>query len=387
MRCQMLKIAIVSISYGKEINGGSQQYAKLIAEKLTKYFDVDVLTTKAVDSWSWKDYYLVDNEIINGVNVHRFSVDKERTQVFIDIQKKYLEDEPFEEQWINNVGPKSNSLIDYAIAHKNDYKAFIIVTYEYYFAVRLIPLLRDKVIFIPTAHDCKLIRRKLFSKLFLMPGAFIYLTEEEKKLCNKLFHNAYINSEVAGVGIDIPGNVDGEKFVKSHNLSNYILYVGRIEEGKGCLTLFRDFEKYKKECKNDLKLVLMGKSSMKIPADSDIINLGFVSDEEKFSGMKMAKFLVLPSEYESLSMVVLEAMACSTPVLVNSKCNVLKGHCLKSNGGFYYKSYDEFKKILEFTWAHPNIYRILKTNSEEYIRKNYCWPAIIKKFCSLINDI
>lgn len=44
--------------------------------------------------------------------------------------------------------------------------------------------------------------------------------------------------------------------------------------------------------------------------------------------------LILPSEFESLSMVVLEAMYLKTPVIVNGKCPVLRGHCTKSNGAF-----------------------------------------------------
>lgn len=49
--------------------------------------------------------------------------------------------------------------------------------------------------------------------------------------------------------------------------------------------------------------------------------------------------LVLPSKFESLSIVVLEAFSLKIPVLVNSACEVLKSHCIKSQGGLYYRKY------------------------------------------------
>lgn len=69
-----------------------------------------------------------------------------------------------------------------------------------------------------------------------------------------------------------------------------------------------------------------------------IINLGFVSNRDKFDGIAKAKALVLPSRFESLSMVVMKAMLVETPVIVNGAREVLKGHCLKSNGALYITS-------------------------------------------------
>ena len=78
----MKRIAFVNQRYGLEVNGGSEYYTRLMAERLAKYYEVDVLTTKAVDYTTWKDWYVRDVETINGVTVRRFSVAQERAVDF-----------------------------------------------------------------------------------------------------------------------------------------------------------------------------------------------------------------------------------------------------------------------------------------------------------------
>ena len=50
----------------------------------------------------------------------------------------------------------------------------------------------------------------------------------------------------------------------------------------------------------------------------------------------------MPSYFESLSMVALEAWGMGKPVLANGKCDVLRGQAMRSNAGLYYESYAEF---------------------------------------------
>ena len=45
----MKRIALVNQRYGLEVNGGSEYYTRLIAERLTGEFQVDVITTKSLD--------------------------------------------------------------------------------------------------------------------------------------------------------------------------------------------------------------------------------------------------------------------------------------------------------------------------------------------------
>ncbi|HEX4567398.1 MAG TPA: glycosyltransferase, partial [Vicinamibacterales bacterium] len=63
--------------------------------------------------------------------------------------------------------------------------------------------------------------------------------------------------------------------------------------------------------------------------------------------LEAATVVVVPSPYESLSLLALEAFAVGTPVLANARSEVLVDHCLKSNAGLYYADRDEFAESLK----------------------------------------
>jgi glycosyltransferase involved in cell wall biosynthesis len=50
----------------------------------------------------------------------------------------------------------------------------------------------------------------------------------------------------------------------------------------------------------------------------------------------------MPSPFESLSLVVLEAWNRGTPVIVNARCDVLLGQVRRADGGLYYRSSEDF---------------------------------------------
>ena len=125
---------------------------------------------------------------------------------------------------------------------------------------------------------------------------------------------------------------------------------------------------------------------IEIPERDDILSLGFVSEEEKYDGMSGAEFLVLPSLYESLSIVVLDSMKLQVPVLVNGKCTVLKAHCRKSKGGLYYGNYEEFERAVDFLLTHEEEREEMGKNGRKYVEANYQWDVILGKLSSLIDQ-
>ena len=386
------KIAIINQRYGLEVNGGSELYSRQIAERLIAKYDVEVLTSCAVEYVKWSNYYNEGVEQINGVTVRRFKTLHEREpKVFSALDSMMLSnphiEEEISEQWIEHMGPYCPELVEYVDKHQDEYEAIIVVTYLYYTAVKSIVRIKNKAIFIPTAHQEPFIHFDMYKKVFGAADAYVFLTDEEKDLVHSIFHNEDVPYEVMGVGVEVPEVVDSERFKKKYNLDNYLIYVGRIDEGKDCPRLFKYFLEYKRRVKSDLKLVLMGKAVCDIPKSPDIISLGFVSEEDKFDGIKGAKALILPSKFESLSISVLEAMTLSVPVIVNGICDVLKGHCVKSNGGLYYKNYFEFEGCINYMMEHPEEYAIMCKNARKYVEDYFQWDDIMKKFDRIIERV
>jgi glycosyltransferase involved in cell wall biosynthesis len=319
-----------------------------------------------------------------------------RADDFNDYNGRYLEyirtngtDLKREDVWFEKQGPLCPDAIDYIRKNKDKYDVFIFVTYLYYLTVKGLPEVAEKAVLIPTAHEEPFIHFKTFETIFNLPKAFVFLTDEEKSLVQNLFSCKNIMCDVMGTGVEIPSVPDAAAFREKYNINDeYIIYVGRIDEGKDCPMLFKYFLEYKKRhSESKLKLILMGKQVCDIPKSNDIISLGFVSEEDKFNGICAAKCLVLPSKFESLSISVLEAMSLSVPVIVNGVCQVLKGHCTKSNGGLYYMNYFEFEGIIDYIFSHNTEYLQMCLNARKYITDNYEWDAIMKKFENLISSI
>lgn len=385
------KVCFVIQRYGLEVNGGAELQCRQLAEHMKELCDIEIITTKAKDYITWKNEYTSEEEIINGVKVYRYPVEHER-----DISEFGKINETFherignlekEKEWIEAQGPYSPKLIQAIREKKDDYNVFVFFTYLYYTTIQGIREVFDKAILIPEAHDEPYIHMSVLSDVFQKTSALLYNTETEKKMVETFHDNGNVRSAIGGAGIEINTHIDVVSFKKKYKLNNYLVYVGRIDNGKLCPALLKYFIKYKNDNKNDIKLVLIGKACIKIPKHSDIISLGFVSDEDKFNAIAGSLALVLPSQFESLSMVVLEAMKLRVPVIVNGDCEVVKAHCVKSNGGLYYENYMEFAASINYLMSHLEARTIMGNNGNKYVDENYSWPVIIERLNKLVEYV
>ena len=201
------------------------------------------------------------------------------------------------------------------------------------------------------------------------------------------FKTESIPHAIIGTGIDVPDTIDIAAFERHYGLKNFIVYVGRIDESKGCKELFDYFIRYKIENPISLKLVLLGKAVMEVPNHPDIFPLGFVSEQDKFNCIMASELLVMPSMFESLSIVLFEAWHCNRPVLVNGNCEVLKGQCIRSNGGLWYSNYEEFKECLMVLLTDDQMRTTLGIHGKRYMTENYSWSGIERKYIDLLKRL
>lgn len=205
-----------------------------------------------------------------------------------------------------------------------------------------------------------------------------------------------IKNDVIGVGIDIPERLKDENcrreavetFRRKYGVDGeYLIYAGRVDYGKKCDEMFAFFQRYKETYPKDgIQLVIIGKDMMGVPKHPDIHYLGFVPEEDKYAGIAGAKYLWLPSQFESLSIALLEGMALGVPGIVNGNCEVLKGHCEKSKGAVYYINETDFINIMaKLLERSDKEYTILGENARSYVEEMYQWSIIENKIKLLID--
>lgn len=388
----MMRLAFVVQRYGLEINGGAERQCREVVERLSPEFEIEVLTTCAQDYTTWENAYPAGQEVINGITVRRFPSIRTRSSDFgalsawLYTHPHTLQDEL---NWLYAQGPVVPDLLRYIAERRLDYDVFIFFTYIYYPTALGLRLVADRALLVPTAHDEPSIYLDIYKALFHAPRAILYNTPEEKKLLEGLFDIEYIPNEIVGMGIEIPSHLDPDSFRHKYNITTpYVIYVGRVSPSKNCPTLVEYFTRYKAfRPQSPLTLVLVGRPEFLIPERADILALGFLSEEDKCNAIAGADLFILPSRYESLSIVFLESLAVGTPVLCDGTSAVLRGHCLRSNAALYYLNYPEFEASLDLLLENPVLRQKLGRNGMQYLRQNYTWDQVIRKYRYLINEV
>jgi glycosyltransferase involved in cell wall biosynthesis len=318
-------------------------------------------------------------------------------------------------EWLRQQGPWCPPLLEYIERNEHQYDVLIFFTYLYAPTVMGAKIAPQKSILVPTAHDEPAIHLDIYKELFSLPAGLAYNTEVERRFLTTHFSIRAIEEETIGCGVDLPQAQEyprehtprsdepddsadepavddpsptfrphlahrGSMFRRRHRLHGPIaLYGGRIDPGKGCEELIEYFSTYVQEG-GDASLVLMGVKLMPLPEEPFIRFAGYLPDQERVQALEAATVVVVPSPYESLSLLALESFAVGTPVLANARSEVLVEHCRKSNAGLYYADRHEFVEALKVLMADPRLRAKLGRNGREYVRTNYRWDVILSKY-------
>ena len=387
-----MKLAIVAQRYGTRINGGAELHARYIAEHLARHAEVEVLTTCALDYVSWRNELPKGVEQVNGVQVRRFPVRHERDPLTFGRRSQRVFGERHsiadELNWLDAEGPASPSLIRFIGSNASAYDYLIFFSYRYYHAFHGARAAAANAVLVPTAERDDAIGLSIFKPLFGGVRALMYNSPEERAMIQALAGNQSLPSVVVGIGSDVPPHPQPARFRQKFAIGEpFAIYVGRIDENKGCKQLFNFFESYLRNDAGRLSLVLIGNSLLDIPSHPRIRHLGFLDDTDKFDAMAAAELLVMPSYFESLSMVALEAWALGRPVVANARCDVLKGQCIRSNAGLYYETEAEFVGTLQAVEQHRWVSGALGRNGRQFFRDHYDWPIIEGKYLDMFDRL
>jgi glycosyltransferase involved in cell wall biosynthesis len=343
--------------------------------------------------------------VVNGIPVTRFRVARERDEArFARMSRRvFAETEAAaeaghalddERRWIEENGPQSPSLLR-AIDAASDVDLFLFYSYRYWQTFFGVPRVASRAVLVPTAEEDPAIRLPIFRDVFRSPRGILYLTPEERELVQEVSGNASVPSAVIGTGLALDPHDRSQDIARGEPVEprarrssfdtlrmselrgeSYVLYVGRIDKNKGVDRLFRYYEWLSSEWPDAPPLLLVGTPVLPIPDHPKIRHLGYVSDTEKQALVDGCLLLVMPSRYESLSIVVLEAWAARRPVLANAGCRVLEGQCRRSGGGLLYHDYAEFRIAIRLLAERADLRHRVGAAGRHFVEEESSWPVV-----------
>ena len=388
-----MKLVFVTPRYGTEVIGGAETAARMLAERLCVRpgWEVEVLTSCALDHLTWENTEPAGTSVLNGVTVRRFPTASPRTLDYFELDSKLRvapETASLVEsrRWVALNGPMCPDLVD-AVAESD---ADVIACYPYLFAttVDAIAVARAPVVLHPAAHDEPALYLSAFRRAFRHIDGLVYHTRAERDLMEDVFRVGARPQVVLGLGVSDPAGA-GRPGGKILGIGDrpYLCYLGRVDEHKGCGMLADYFAEYKERHPGDLALAFVGPVSAKSPDHPDIVVTGTVSEADKWDILAGAQVMVTPSAYESFSLVVLEAWTLGVPVLVNGACAATMEHCTRSGGGLWFDSYRSFEATVDRLVGDAGLRAALGEAGRRYTDRHYLWPAIIDRYTTFLTEV
>jgi glycosyltransferase involved in cell wall biosynthesis len=389
-----MKVAFICPWYGPDIAGGAEAEARRTVENLhQRGLAVEVWTTCVKDfegDWG-RNFHRAGETEVNGLPVKRFPVDSRNGELFAALNRRILSGEsllPEEEDLFFRHMINSSELYQHISRFGSDYLLFFIpyLFSTTYFGSRIHP---ERTFLIPCLHDEGYAGLKLLGEAFHRVRGLIFHTRFEQELGRHLFGLSRSQTFLFGEGIDTDIDGDGNRFRGRFQINHpYILYAGRRDAGKNTPLLMNFFSLYKKRFPSDLRLLLIGNLPLKISREQkqDIVDLGFVSRQDKYDAYSGADLFCQPSVMESFSIVIMEAWLCGTPVLVNGHCPVTVEHCRDSGGGLFFKDYLEFEACLEEMRSRPDLALEMARKGRDYVLSHFHWDLICGRYLGLIRE-
>ena len=386
-------VLVVVQRYG-DVSGGAEAHARELVRHLRPHADLAVATTTAADYWTWDNAFTAGIGAVDGVPVHRFPVEHGRSRDFrLREHRAFAKQHSLdaERSFVEGQGPVAPELLEHLRRFGRDFDAVVFFTYIYYPTVYGLPLVPERAVLVPTAHDEPALRLTTYRRLFHAPRAIAFNSAEERALVHRTFANGRIPNDIVGVGVDVPDGRDAARFRAAFGIDGpYLLYLGRIVESKGCATLFDHFRRWQRSPgATPATLVLAGRGApeMPVPADPRIVHVGGLTDIQKFDALAGASALVMPSLLESLSMVTLEAWAAGRPAIVDARSPVLASMARRAGAGLGYRSWMEFAEIAELLITDPAVGDRLGRAGAAFVNATYTWPVVVEKYRDLFAEV
>ncbi len=390
-----LRILFVVQRFGIEVAGGAELSCREFATRLAaRGHHVEVVTSRAESAQDWANVYPPGTTELDGVQVHRLGVTAPRdNDAFESMTVKVLWSGTLvpvgeQEQWRQLQGPDLPEIRPWLAERARSFDVAVHFSYLYTPTWAGLPVTAAQVptVLHATAHDEPAFWLPVFDDLFTLPTRYVWFTEEERDLLAR--RRAPRRGQVIGIGVELDSPGDGDRFRSRFDLGDrpYLVYVGRVEAGKGSEELINFFEAYKGRRPGPLTLVLVGPAENQRP-HPDIVYAGFVDDATRNDALAGSLALAQPSFFESFSMVLSEAWAQRRPVMAQGRTDVLVGQVRRSGGGVWYSGYAEFEAALDLLTESPALGDALGLAGRAHVESVYGWETVLSRYEDFLRQV
>lgn len=337
-----MRLAFVVQRYGAEVAGGAEALCRSTARALAQRgHAVEVYTTTARDYLTWAPHFAPGSSGDGPVTVHRFPADApdpRRSADLVRLLALGAGDAAAEAAWARAQGPVAPGMLaalaDAAAAGRHD--ATALWTYLYGTTQLAMPLVAERAVLVPLAHDEPMLRFGLTRGLMRLARGLAFMTPEERRLVDDLHGIAGHQEAIVGAGLDPAPPGDGARARAARVMpERFVLYLGRLDPAKGIDALVRAHGRYRAGG-GGLGLVLVGRPTVDMDLPGWVHTTGFVDEATRADLLDACEVVALPSPHESLSLVALEAWRARRPTLAIARSEVLAGQTARSGGGLLY---------------------------------------------------
>lgn len=387
-----MKLAFVTLRYSpKGVVGGAETLIRQLSRHCARSgHEVHLLTTCAQNLFTWKNERLAGTEYAEGTTIHYFPVNTERNLesvlgIFEKINRRQALSRQEEEEWAAN-SVRSSDLNLWVKTNAAEFDAILVGPYLFGITFDISHIAPEKTWLIPCLHDEPFAKMSIVAEMFHRVKGLLFNSEPERALATRLYGLSKMNSYVVGMGMDA-FEADPKAFARRYGLEHpYLIYCGRRNVAKNTPLLLEYLDAYRERNTTPFHLVLTGSGDYDAPEllKPHIIDLGFVSEEQKHEALAGASIFFHPSTNESFGIVLFEAWLAGTPALVHAKSDVLRWQCEQANAGLWFRCYPEFEAMLNLLLQNPALADNLGENGLRHVKANYNWHSIGERLFSAI---
>ncbi|MBS1836665.1 MAG: glycosyltransferase family 4 protein [Actinobacteria bacterium] len=391
-----MKILYCVQRYGPEIAGGAEAACRNLARRMVgRGHDVEVLTTRALTYSDWADHFPGGTSELDGLLVHRVGVREPRSeQRFLPLHMRVTTGAPpasaVAMDWLRVLGPDSPAVLTWLDREAGRFDVVVFYTYLYTPAglgLRVASAHTPTVLH-PAAHDEPAWWLDVYRPMLDAADGFSFQTPEEADLVAARGHRPRVD-ELVGMGVDTEVVGDGDRFRSRIGLGAepIVLYLGRIDPGKGPDELYRYMATLRDRGRTDATLVVVGEPVVELPEHPGVRYTGFVDEQTKHDALAAATVFAQPSYFESFSLSLCEAWVQRRPALVQRRCAVLAGQARRSRGALPYGSLAEFDAGLARLLRDPHLRAAMGDAGHDYVTSNYSWGVVLDRYERLLERV